>query len=333
MTATKANPIQCSVPFETDGVHHGHLGLPHSHDESAWGSILIPITVVRNGDGPTVLFTGGNHGDEYEGPIALFDLAHALKADEIRGRVVIVPALNYPAFEARTRASPFDKGNLNRLFPGRPDGTPTEKIADYVTRHLLPLADVVVDIHSGGRTLTFLPFACCHELDDKEQEARCEAAMLAFGAPYSVKLREIDAGGMLDTTAEAMGKTFVSTEIYGGGTATPWSVSIAKRGIQGILHHAGLIAEPIPDHPTVRLVMPDGDCYIPSQDSGLVEFVRALGDPVEPGETVALIHDVTRIGMSPIPYQAKRSGIMIGRHYPGMIKQGDIVAVLADIAT
>ena len=55
------------------------LKLPHSHDKSAWGSIVIPITVAKNGIGPTILFTGANHGDEYEGPVALFDLANQIK--------------------------------------------------------------------------------------------------------------------------------------------------------------------------------------------------------------------------------------------------------------
>lgn len=69
----KKNPIGTSIDFEIDGVHHGFLKLPHSHDDSAWGSIVIPITVAKNGNGPTILFTGANHGDEYEGPVALFD--------------------------------------------------------------------------------------------------------------------------------------------------------------------------------------------------------------------------------------------------------------------
>ncbi|MGG2478955.1 N-alpha-acetyl diaminobutyric acid deacetylase DoeB, partial [Rhizobium sp. BR5] len=134
-------------------------------------------------------------------------------------RIIIVPALNYPAFRAGTRTSPIDRGNLNRSFPGRPDGTVTEKIADYVTRHLIPLADIVLDFHSGGRTLDFLPYAAAHELPDKDQEALCFDAVAAFAAPYSMKMLEIDAVGMLDTTVEEMGKVFVTTELGGAGTA------------------------------------------------------------------------------------------------------------------
>ena len=83
---------------------------------------MVPITVIKNGDGPTALMTGANHGDEYEGPIALQELAATLKPADVTGRVIIVPFFNYPAFRAGTRTSPIDRGNLNRLFPGKPAG-------------------------------------------------------------------------------------------------------------------------------------------------------------------------------------------------------------------
>ena len=85
------SPISPTVDYERDGIQHGFLKLPYSHDESAWGSMMIPITVAKNGEGPTVLLTGGNHGDEFEGPVALFDLANNIDADRVSGRVIIVP--------------------------------------------------------------------------------------------------------------------------------------------------------------------------------------------------------------------------------------------------
>src|SRR5919198_6650269 len=192
IAALPPSPITPTVDFNRDGVQHGFLRLPYSRDDSAWGSVMIPIAVIKNEEGPTALLTGANHGDEYEGPIALFDLARSLKSQDVRGRVIIVPAMNYPAFRAGTRTSPVDKGNLNRSFPGRPDGTVTQKIADYFQRHLLPLADIVLDFHSGGRTLDFVPFAAAHILPDKDQEARCFAAVEAFSAPWSMRMLEID---------------------------------------------------------------------------------------------------------------------------------------------
>jgi N-alpha-acetyl-L-2,4-diaminobutyrate deacetylase len=290
---------------------------------------MIPIAVVKNGPGPTALLTGANHGDEYEGPIALFNLANELRAGEIAGRVIIVPAFNYPAFRAGTRTSPIDKGNLNRVFPGRPDGGVTEKIADYFQRHLLPLADLVLDIHSGGKTLQFLPFACAHLLDDKAQQARCVAAMDAFNAPYSLMLLEIDSMGMYDRAAEAMGKTFVSTELGGGGGASADTAEIARRGTRNLLIHAGILKGKIERRPSMKLDMPDGDCYVISEHGGLFELRVDLGAAVRKGDVIARIHDPARTGAAPVEYRAKMDGMLIGRHFPGLIQPGDFLAAIA----
>ena len=323
------SPITSTVDFDKNGVQHGFLKLPHSHDASAWGSIMIPISVAKNGDGPTILFTGANHGDEYEGPIALFDLAHQIKADDLSGRVIIVPGMNYPAFQAGKRTSPIDGGNMNRVFPGDPKGTFTEKIADYFTRTLLPLADYVVDFHAGGKTMEFLPFCCAHVLEDKEQQAQCISAMKAFNAPHSVMLLEIDAANMYDTAAENMGKVFISTELGGGGSTTAFAVGIAKKGIRNILRHAGITNGDLEVDKTLNLDMPDESCYIFSESTGLVEHCVDLGDEVKAGQLVAKVHNIERTGMLPEEYNAKIDGIFTGRHFPGLVVNGDFLGVIA----
>ncbi len=325
------SPVTPTVDFEADGVQHAFLRLPYSRDDSAWGSVMIPVTVVRRGVGPTALLTGGNHGDEYEGPIALFDLARTLTAEQVTGRVIIVPAMNHPAFVAATRTSPIDRRNLNRSFPGRPDGTITEKIADYFTRHLLPLADLVLDFHSGGKTLDFLPYAAAHELPDKAREAACFAAVAAFGAPYSMRMREIDPVGMYDTTAEAMGKVFVTTELCGGGTATARSVAIARRGAMNLLRHAGIVAgEPEVEQDAVarHALRP---CFGFAVDEGLVEPCVDLGDPVRSGDVLARIHPIGRTGAAPGLHRAALDGILAARHFPGLAKPGDCLTVIATL--
>lgn len=327
----KPNPISPTIPFDQDGIHHGFLRLPYSRDDSAWGSIMIPLTVIRNGDGPTALLTGANHGDEYEGPVALQELAVTLQPQDISGRVIIVPAFNYPAFRAGLRTSPIDKGNMNRSFPGRPDGTPTEKIADYFQRVLLPMADMAVDFHSGGRTLDFVPFAAAHVLEDKTLEAACFAAMAAFNAPYSVQLLEIDNVGMYDTAVEDMGKVLVSTELGGGGSATAKSIAIAKKGLRNVLIHAGILRGEMQIDPTIRLDMPDGDCFVFSENDGLHEPMMDLGEPVSKGDIVARIWPVDRTGVAPVELRAKRAGLLISRHFPGLIKSGDCAAVVGTI--
>ncbi|MCB0197126.1 MAG: succinylglutamate desuccinylase/aspartoacylase family protein, partial [Anaerolineae bacterium] len=106
--STKPSPVSTTIDYGKDGKQRGYLRLPHSRNSSAWGSILIPITVVKNGSGPTVLFTGGLHGGEYEGVVSLMKLSRELNPEAVQGRVIIIPALNLPAVMAGQRLSPID---------------------------------------------------------------------------------------------------------------------------------------------------------------------------------------------------------------------------------
>jgi N2-acetyl-L-2,4-diaminobutanoate deacetylase len=327
----RPSPVTPTIDLDKQGVQHGFLRLPHSRDDSAWGSVMIPIAVVRNGDGPTALLTGGNHGDEYEGPIALFDLARTLDITAVSGTVIIVPAMNYPAFQAGTRTSPIDKGNMNRSYPGKPDGTVTQKIADYFTRELLPRADVVLDFHSGGKTLDFVPFAAAHILPNKVQEAKGFEAVTAFSAPWSMRMLEIDAVGMYDTTVEEMGKVFVTTELGGGGTARAETIKIAKRGAANFLRHSGILAGNIEHQETRWLDMPSGDCFSFAEDAGLIETMIDLGEIVQQGQLIAQIYPVGRTGAAPAQIKARLTGILAARHFPGLVKPGDCVAVVGTV--
>jgi N2-acetyl-L-2,4-diaminobutanoate deacetylase len=324
------NPIVSTVDFDRDGIHHGFLRLPWSRNESAWGNLMIPITVVRNGSGATALLTGGNHGDEYEGPIALTELALKLKPEQMSGRVIIVPFMNYPAFLAGERLSPADGLNLNRTFPGRPDGTVTEKIADYFQRTLLPMADLVLDFHSGGRSLDFVPFAACHVLPDKDHEARCVAARDAFGAPYAMRMLEIDAVGMYDSAAESLGKVFVTTEIGGGGTSSVRTTAIARRGVSNILKHVSILEGAVERGNTVELTMPSSDCFTFSESEGLVEPAVDLGEPVRKGDLLVRVYPVDGLGKAPTEYRAALDGLLAARHFSGLTGMGDCLAVVSE---
>ena len=126
---TKLTRLVGDIDFDRDGKQVTWLGLAHSVTRSAYGRIMIPIACIKNGKGPTAFFQAGNHGDEYEGQIALTKLIRELEPGRIQGRVIILPAANLPAAMAGARVSPIDDGNLNRSFPGDPDGTVTQQIA------------------------------------------------------------------------------------------------------------------------------------------------------------------------------------------------------------
>jgi N-alpha-acetyl-L-2,4-diaminobutyrate deacetylase len=323
------SPISPTIDLDAAGVRHGHLQLPYSRDDSAYGAVMIPISVLRNGEGPTALLTGGNHGDEYQGPLALIKLARQLDDAELTGRVIIVPEMNQPAFAAATRTSPIDHVNLNRAFPGRPDGTVTEKIADYLTRELLPRADFVLDIHDGGKTLDFLPMASSLVLDDADAQAKGVAAAEAFGAPFVTQLVELDTIGMWDFVAGNSGRPFVTTELGGGGTTRPSTARIADHGVRNLLRHWGVLAgEPAPSE-SVRIHIPESGAYVTCETNGLIEWLIDLGDPIREGQVIALVHDPVRLGTAATEYRATIDGILAMRHYPGLVQMGDAIAMQA----
>ncbi|KJS38683.1 MAG: hypothetical protein VR70_09435 [Rhodospirillaceae bacterium BRH_c57] len=320
--------ILSALDDTASGVRHGAFTVPHSSDESAWGNVVVPVSVVVGvRPGPTALLIAGNHGDEFEGPIVLHDLLSTLEASAVTGRVIVIPALNPPAVEAGRRTSPLDGANMNRVFPGRRDGGPTARIAAFVVEELLPRADAVLDLHSGGRTLEFLPFAASHG----DGTAAAESARLrdAFAAPYSVLLRDPDPAGLLDGVVEGMGKPFVTTELAGGGTTTPDTLQIARRGVGNFLRALGILDGDVPSRrPGPLLTMPGDDCFVLAPASGLLEPLAGLGDAVEEGEPVALIRDIFTPDAA-VPVIATRSGIVAGRHFFGRVRRGDCVAVLA----
>lgn len=134
------------------GVSRGHLVVPRGADCEA---LSLPVCCVNKGEGPRLLITGGCHGDELEGPIVARRLVEWLPEAQTCGRVIIVPVLNPLAVQACNRNTPVDGLNLNRVFPGRADGSVTERIADAVSRLLLPMADTVFDLHSFGPNVGF----------------------------------------------------------------------------------------------------------------------------------------------------------------------------------
>ena len=145
----RTSTASTSVDFEKPGKQIGFVNIPHSPHEDAWGATRIPIAVIRNGTGPTVILQAGNHGDEYEGPIALGELIRELDPGMVSGRIIFLPAVNVPAVLAGRRTSPVDGLNLNRTFPGDPHGPEGLYFDDtrFVSR---------LELRLGGRGLLLL---------------------------------------------------------------------------------------------------------------------------------------------------------------------------------
>jgi predicted deacylase len=217
MASEAASRIRCEINFDKAGKQAGYARAPLSRNTSGWGTIEIPLIVVRNGAGPTVLLTGGVHGDEYEGQVAISRLARELDPAEVQGRIIMLPALNIPAVMNDTRLSPIDNRDLNRCFPGDPRGTFSEMLAHFIDSVILPMVDVSIDLHTAGHSMESALSTNMHYLADQATREQTMAAAAAFGAPYNVVFWGVDEGATLTSSVERRGILSLGTELGGWG--------------------------------------------------------------------------------------------------------------------
>ena len=331
------SPVVCDVDFGAPGKQVGYMYVPYSRNDSAWGKVMVPIAVIQNGDGPTIYLNAGTHGGEYEGPVSLLKLIRHLEPEQVQGRVIITPTLNPLAVRSGERLCPADGKDLNRVFPGDPRGTLSQVVAHFVSEHILPLADAVIDLHSGGSSLQLLPYASMHHLDDPDLFRRTYEAMRAFGAPFSLLIREFSGPGLLDYEVESRGKVFLCPELGGSGTLEPYTLKIAEAGVRNVLRHFGVMAgEPtevdVPVLETSQLIeVPDPDHYYLARISGIFEPSVRLGDEVSAGQMLGQIHSLDDAERDPCVVLAVQDGIVLGRRGPGVTSRGDNVALIARV--
>lgn len=317
------------VDFNKDGAQRGYIRLFHSVHSSAYGFIPIPIVVLRNGEGPTALFVSGTHGDEYEGQVALCNLARTLRPEDIQGRVILLPAANLPAAVAGRRTSPIDDGNLNRLFPGDPDGGVTEQIAWFIEHELVARADLVCDLHSGGSSLMYVPSALMQQDDDDPaRQARQLAALRAFGAPVSYIGHGAAGQGANRTTGSAAirqgGATALGSELGGAGAVTPAALRIAERGLRNLLSHAGILPpEALEAHPTRILDVGGPDYFVYADGAGVFEPLVEPGDTVAAGQPAGRIHTPETPWAPSAEVRFARDGFVLCKRVPGRTVRGD----------
>jgi predicted deacylase len=321
------------IDWDRQGRQASYIHVPSSTNTSAWQNLRIPVFVIRNGAGPTTLLLGGSHGDEYEGPVALSKFAHSVDPNEVRGTLIIIPAINLPAVMAGARLSPLDGLNLNREFPGRAHGSVTQRIAHFVTTELVPRADIVFDIHSGGRSLRFQLCTFLHEQPEPERTHSFLAAAQAFGAPLTVVLREPHADVMLDDVVEKSGRLMLSSELGGSGMITPETVRVSYEGLLRVLRHLGhlpSIEDGVMSHQPSRCVsVPGSDYYVHADDTALFEPVLDLGAPVERGTVIGHLHLVDRVERAPTPVLSPQSGLLLCIHGQGLVHRNDTLVVIA----
>lgn len=328
--------IWTPIDYDADGKQSDCLRLPHSTDLSAYGWIPIPLVCIKNGSGPTALLVAGNHGDEYEGQIALSNLAREIQVHQVSGRLLILPALNAPAVAAGRRVSPLDEGNLNRLFPGKASGSPTEMIAHYVCEVLIPMADVVIDLHSGGRSLDYVASTLVRPgRTAGEHEALLELMRL-FGAPISFVSDGTGGGGLttLAAAAQERGALALTTELGGGATLSREGLSLAEAGLKRLLKDQAILRDVAVEaaSPTRLMTVRGHSAFVYAHDRGIFEPAANIGDEVVTGQIAGRIHFPDLPTREPETLFFEASGLVACRRAPSLTDRGDcLFKVMADI--
>lgn len=320
-----------TVDFDKPGKQVGFFHIPLSVHDDAWGVVPVPVAVIKNGEGPTVILEGGNHGDEYEGPITLGELIRELDPADVQGRLIFIPAINLPAVNAARRTSPIDEINMNRTFPGDPLGTTTRQIAAYVNDVIFPMGDAFIDLHSGGSSLDIIPSSVIEPGATPEQHAANVAAAKAFGTEIAVVIDNRGDPRTATASAALQGMTVIGTEMAGGGTVSVDALALCRRGVRNVLAHLGVLpasyASPVAGEPRLYDLGPKA--HVIAEDDGVYEPLHKLGTEVEAGQLAGRIHFLANPGRAPVELHYRASGILYGRRQPGRVRPGNCCFVVA----
>jgi N-alpha-acetyl-L-2,4-diaminobutyrate deacetylase len=329
----KPPSVTSTIDLSAPGKQIGQLRYPRISNNSGWAYDLVPIATIANGDGPTVLISGGNHGNEYEGQIAALHLVHEIQPEQVNGRIIVVPVISTEAAWASTRLWPSG-ANFNRSFPGRPDGPPNEQLADFFTRVLFPMADVVIDMHSGGNAFWFLPCSHMHVVDDPAQRKAMLEGMLAWNSDFHFLYIDVNGEGLLPVEAENQGKTVITTELGGGGRVPAHVHQLAWSGLTNVLRHEGALEGEVQTRaslglpPAVILDGRDPANYVNTDEAGFWENLLEPGDPVQAGDPVGRLWFPDRIGCDPRIFTAPLDGVLTVVRARTPTLAGDSVFVL-----
>ncbi len=330
-----ANPLLERTRFWTDmdfvspGKRSGELRFKYSNNELALGYVPIPVAAIVNGTGPTVLMIGGVHGDEFEGPVALLKFFHHVDMSEVSGRIIILPALNFPAVDAGSRVSPWDDGNLNRAFPGDADGGPTEMIANLVETAIMPVCDAVLDLHSGGKAAWFAPCSMAMRSDDTRLTEKNLELAVVFGTEIVWLMGQLNDNRSVNNGALRNNLPMISVELGGGGQITPQTLRIGEIGVRNFLRYLGVLKgelQPRSQSPKyLEFNSPSQSSYAPHR--GLFEPNFTPGDSVIAGQIAGYTHHFEDMSKPPTEIRFPVDGIAMVRCHRGLVEHGELLGM------
>ena len=328
--------VSCSIDLDSPGKDAGYLLIGNSTNNSGWATYQVPIIKVAHGDGPTMLVLGGNHGDEYEGQIAASALSRELEVKDVRGRIIIIPCLSQDASRAGNRLWP-NGANFNRSFPGKENGTLNEKLAHYISTELFPICDGVLDMHSGGRSMYFIPSSNMVWVSDLKLRKEMIKNMIAWNTDAHMIGAEqpgTNPYSLLPGEAVRQGISVSTGEFGGSGYTTPATVRNIKAGLKNFLRTFGVLeGKPVTREgqglePALILDGRNPKGFVLASRAGIYENCVPLGSDVQAGALVGKIHDFDHPDVNPSEVYAHISGVInLIRGFPP-VTTGDVVCVV-----
>ena len=338
---TKRSRITCNIPLDADGLHQGDLLLRYSDNTQPLGYYPIPICVLANAKGPTAMLIGGVHGDEFEGPTALMRLVQTINVEDINGRIIVLPTLNKPAIDASTRISPLDQVNMNRAFPGDENGGPTHMLAHFIEQVLMPLSDIVIDLHTGGKSSIFTPCTLVSRTADQQLFKDSLNLAGAFGLPLIWLLGEFNDDRSVNSAALRNNIPMIATELGGGGGNDPVQIDIAEKGICRCLSSVGILDNRssddncLDDRSTMTAIPRNVEIRSQSQNlyapvSGLFDRQFNAGDEVKKGQFGGFVYPSDQPWAAPIELRFPETGLVLAHGNRGNVIRGDMLAMVAN---
>jgi predicted deacylase len=248
----------------------------------------LPMWLINgNADGPTLVVTGGVHAAEYASLAAALDLGRSLGTGELRGRVVVVPVMNMPAFTARSiYVSPLDGRNLNRVFPGDAGGTASEQLADWVFRNVISQADYYVDLHGGDLIEALVPFTIFFRSGNEQVDRMSREMAEVFGIHFLVCS---ETPGSTFCAASRAGIPSILAESGGQGIWTPEDVARHTNGLHRLMRRLEMISGGAPE-PAPFTVL-ERFLWLRSEHEGFWYPAVAVGEAVRGGEELGCVKD------------------------------------------
>ena len=231
----------------------GFIQVPAGVDEAT----NIPVIVINGAKpGPKLALVAGSHGTEYASILALEKLAHSVNPATLSGTLIIVPLINVASFTQKVpHVNPTDGKNMNRMFPGKADGTQTERALWAMGRQVVAQCDYLIDLHGGDLDENMRRYAYWPQTGNAKLDATSRAMVLAFGLDHIIIQKQltpaVPGATSISRFAEDQGKPTIIAEAGHAGTTDTEDIDALVHGSTNVMRHLKMLpgdVKPI-EHP------------------------------------------------------------------------------------